>query len=97
MKTTFFDSFHSGWHHRPSADSSPAKATPACVWQRLNNAWQQFLSLITNANDEPHIWMSCDIHGRAHWNAYDPLTGKRLYAATENEVLVWLEDRYNTH
>lgn len=95
MKTTFFDSYHAGWQHSHSADlaTEPRRS----FRQALSDVVQGALRFMTNANDEPHIWMSRDNHGVTHWNAYDPLTNRRLSAATENEVLVWLEERYNYH
>jgi hypothetical protein len=95
MKTTYFHTYTAGWQQGQSADVSPAAKPPKTLGQSLKRAWQKLLAWITNPGDEPHIWTSHNRHGDLRWHGYDPLTGHRLYAATENEVLVWLENRYN--
>jgi hypothetical protein len=95
MKTTFFDSYYNSWHHSHTADVSPAAESQKSFKELLATAWQGFLNFITNSGDAPRIWISHTADGEPRWNAYDPTTGRRLYAATESDVLVWLEKRYN--
>lgn len=57
------------------------------VWE----SWQQNLS----TKDEPHIWQTRDRNGDVLWNAYDPVTDRSLYYASEAEVRIWLENRYS--
>ena len=95
MKTTFFHNYYTGWHHSHTADVSPAVQSHKSFKELLANTWQGLLNFLTNSGDEPRIWLSHTASGEPRWHAYDPTTGRRLYAATENEVLVWLEKRYN--
>lgn len=95
MKTTFFDSYNAGWHYSHAADLAPTVESHQSLREVLAEAWQRLLKFFTNPGNEPHIWASHAIAGEPRWNAYDPMTGKHLYAATKNEVLVWLEQRYN--
>jgi hypothetical protein len=45
------------------------------------------------ASDDPHVWRSHDRNGET-WNAYDPVTGKQILRASEEELRMWLESRY---
>jgi hypothetical protein len=95
MKTTFFDTYNTSWHHSHTADLAPEAQLHQSFRETLADAWQGLLNFLTKSGDEPRIWISHTATGEPCWNAYDPITGRRLYAATENDVLVWLEKRYN--
>ena len=45
---------------------------------------------------EPQIWQKKDAQGNIIWHTYDPITGYRALFDTEQEVRVWLENRYNS-
>lgn len=45
--------------------------------------------------DEPRVWKTGDRTGQVLWHAYDPLTNKYAAFDSENEIRVWLEERYN--
>ncbi len=95
MKTTFFDTYSNGWHHSHTADVAAAADSQNSFRDLLTKVWNGLLNFITNPGNEPRIWISHTATGEPRWNAYDPTTGARLYTATENEVMVWLEKRYN--
>ncbi|VXD17065.1 conserved hypothetical protein [Planktothrix serta PCC 8927] len=45
---------------------------------------------------EPQIWQKKDAQGNIVWHTYDPITGYRALFDTEQEVRIWLENRYNS-
>ena len=95
MKTTFFDTYNAGWKYSHATDVAPVAESQKSFKQVLADAWQGLLNFLTSPGDEPRLWMTHTAAGEPRWNAYDPTTGRRLYAASEGEVLVWLEKRYN--
>lgn len=44
---------------------------------------------------EPKIWKKIDAEGNIFWKTYDPVTGMTAQFDTEQEVRIWLEERYN--
>ena len=43
---------------------------------------------------EPLIKERCDRQGNRYWQVYDPTTQDFRYCESENEVRIWLEQRY---
>ncbi len=58
---------------------------------------QGFYGLITSltAEDKIKIWTASDRLGQTCWNAYDPISDRFLLRASESELRLWLEQRYN--
>lgn len=54
----------------------------------------RFLGLSERTN-EPDIWQTMDRHGNLWWHAYDPATGQTSYLSSEEEVLMWLDQRHS--
>lgn len=54
-------------------------------------------SLLRTLTTEPElrIWTKTDRLGNIFWYAYDPFTGKSTVQASEDEMRVWIEQRYN--
>lgn len=48
------------------------------------------------SSSEPQIWQKKDYRGHIIWHTYDPITGYRAVFDSEQEVRIWLEERYNT-
>lgn len=46
---------------------------------------------------EPVIYQLTDRDGDAYWYVYDPATGRNTYLASEHDVRVWLEQRYQAN
>jgi hypothetical protein len=64
---------------------------------KKNSVWQQMAAAIGNwfnASPEPRIRQRYHA-GQSHWQVYDPTTQRSESFATEQEVRVWLEQRYN--
>jgi len=61
----------------------------------INRAWHRFAETIA-VDTEPHVWKTMS-HGHARWHTYDPNTGSATDFASEDEVRIWLEERYYSH
>lgn len=84
-----------GWRAGMNADLSLPQQ-PSGLGSRLRNWWQsltQAPSFSIFTSSEPQIWKADS--SQDVFNARDPRTGRVLYGATEAEVRVWLEERYN--
>ncbi|TVQ57773.1 MAG: hypothetical protein EA366_07980 [Spirulina sp. DLM2.Bin59] len=46
------------------------------------------------AGDEPRIWIEADAQGNVLYKGHDPRTGRRFAGGTEQEIRIWLEERY---
>jgi hypothetical protein len=55
---------------------------------------RQFLGSALNLSNEPRISLVQRPSGQ-QWHVYDPATGYRTYLQSEQEVRIWLEQRYN--
>jgi hypothetical protein len=95
MKTTFFDTYSTGWQYSSTADVTAPTESQQTFKEILATTWQRLLAFITNPGDEPRIWTTHTADDSICWHAYDPLTGRRLCTADEHDILVWLEQRYN--
>lgn len=62
----------------------------------LNTLWQGFVKTIIGGN-ELRVWQTSDADGYVHWRAYDPSTGETAICDSEDEMRVWLEQRYHHH
>jgi hypothetical protein len=65
------------------------------VGKALGQLWHRCTEAIA-VDTEPHVWKTRD-HGHIFWHAYDPNTGSLSDFTSENEVRVWLEERYYAH
>ncbi|HEY9634793.1 MAG TPA: hypothetical protein V6D14_15430 [Coleofasciculaceae cyanobacterium] len=63
--------------------------------KQLQQFSQRFVSRLTTS--EPIVRQSRDRKGYVWWYVYDPKTEQRAYLASEEEVLLWLEERYRYH
>ncbi|WP_088891064.1 hypothetical protein [Leptolyngbya ohadii] len=76
-------------HKALEGRSTPTKR----LSQLLETVWQPIAKLF-EASSEPHIWKTYDDNGNPIWHAYDPITGKDSEWICEEDVRVWLEQRY---
>lgn len=84
-----------GWRAGMNADLSIPQQ-PSGLGSKFRNWWQslaQSFSLQFSESFEPQIWKADQSEGL--FNVRDPRTGRVLHSATEQEVRVWLEERYN--
>jgi hypothetical protein len=69
---------------------------------RLFEQWQQFWSLVHQSweihllpvRPEPQIWQGKGDNGKLYWFVYDPRTQQTSNWESEDEVRVWLEERF---
>jgi len=61
----------------------------------LMSLWTKFVSFLTPPTSEPRVWCSQDDQGNCYWNAYDPLSNNSIRGVSEDNLRIWLEDRYN--
>lgn len=60
------------------------------IWR----ACYQFIAQTIATRHEPQIEMKCDRLGRKVWEVSDPTSGYATTCHSEQEVRVWLEQRY---
>lgn len=62
------------------------------IWDILNQPIH-FPKLFSS--HEPYVWTSSNHFGQLIWHIFDPKTGNTLELDSEEQVLVWLEKRYD--
>lgn len=58
------------------------------------NLWNWLIDSYTH-QPEPKVWQSTDRQGQLCWHAYDPVTNRSFWCASEDEMRCWLEERYS--
>lgn len=64
------------------------------IWAILN---QPLFEAKPLSSYEPEIRQILDRSGRVWWYAYDPIIGQTTYLESEEEALIWLEERLQNH
>ncbi|MBD1852685.1 hypothetical protein [Leptolyngbya sp. FACHB-711] len=59
----------------------------------LRQIWRP-ISRMLESTTEPHIWKTYDQMGNPIWHAHDPITGQESEWISEDDLRVWLEERY---
>ena len=59
----------------------------------LKRIFEPLLAAII-CRDELRLWQTSDRYGNTLWHAYDPATGRSTSAVTEDEMRIWIEQRY---
>jgi hypothetical protein len=84
-------------HSHVSPSSNRHDQTPS-ILSRISaaakRAWAFVLSALEK-NNEPHIWVKRDRHGNLHWHVYDPMSDRSWVLSSEDEVRIYLEERFN--
>ena len=60
----------------------------------FKSLWQHVLTLLSGRR-EPRIWRNRDRTGNWYFRVFDPATGASSVFDSEQEVRVWLEQRYS--
>lgn len=58
--------------------------------KQFDRLWQALVRSIETRQEPQITWMR-DRQGHSYFKIYDPLTGQHYYAASEQEVRIWLE------
>ncbi|MCL6436057.1 MAG: hypothetical protein K6T90_17965 [Leptolyngbyaceae cyanobacterium HOT.MB2.61] len=77
----------------PDSVPEPIRIYPPSTPSWFTKIWQKLVDAL-NANNEPKIWRTIEADGKAWWNVYDSNTGHTFYMASEEEVLIWLDQHY---
>lgn len=64
--------------------------------QRLKAFWANLQNSLAN-QFQLQIEQVCDEAGRLWWYAFDPCSGKKLYAESESDVIQWIEENRIGH
>lgn len=59
----------------------------------LKQIWQPIARML-ESNTEPYVWKTYDQMGNPIWHAHDPVTGQESEWISEDDLRVWLEERY---
>lgn len=65
--------------------------------QMVISIFQDFWSKLINNRTEPQVWHKRDRAGNTYWQVFDPVTGYFTYFSSEQEVRIWIEERYYRH
>jgi hypothetical protein len=57
---------------------------------KFDRLWQAFVRSVRTTQEPQIIWRR-DRRGHSYFKIYDPLTGQHHYAASEQEVRIWLD------
>jgi hypothetical protein len=60
---------------------------------RFSRFWQSLVKFAETTQETKVTWMR-DRQGHSYFKIYDPLTEQHHYADSEQEVQIWLEQRY---
>lgn len=64
--------------------------------QKIKQGFLRVLRLIAiQAEPEPKVWEKHDRQGNTFFKVYDPASDRWVYLSSENEVRMWLEERYS--
>lgn len=66
------------------------------LWRFLQQVGAAVVQELTRDRNEPRISKYYDVEGQARWHVYDPHSGQRFTYLSEDEVRVWLDDRYSS-
>ena len=61
----------------------------------MTNFWQKIENSLVKTNPEPQVRQKCDRFGNKYWQAYDFHTNKSYTFGSEQDVRVWIENRYH--
>ncbi|MBD2613925.1 hypothetical protein H6G94_22055 [Nostoc punctiforme FACHB-252] len=76
-----------------NSDSKVPHQNQFSIQLLLGKFWRWFVDFLYK-EPEPEVWERRDSQGNVWWFAYDPATGKSASLASEQEVLIWIEQLY---
>ncbi len=88
---------HSNWLEYQQLEQifalkSEAERSKPTLQMRLENIWYLIKSL--TALPELRVWHTYDNEGNSWWSAHDPKTGRSIRQISEEQMRVWIEQRY---
>lgn len=64
------------------------------IIQYINSIIDNFWSKLIDRKTEPKVWRKCDREGNIYWLVFNPITSLYIFFGSEQEVRIWLEERY---
>jgi hypothetical protein len=96
--------YRSSFQPETSLSNKIEQSTRISVTNKLADFSQALVSAFKDAGaslvhyltrpDEIRVWQVNDRHGEAFWKAYDPRSNTTSYLSSEDDLRVWLEQRY---
>lgn len=96
--------YHTDFQVQTSASNKIEQLTEISLNQKLTNLSQALVTTFKNAGasvvhqltrpNEVRVWQVSDRQGEICWKAYDPYSNATSYLSSENDLRVWLEQRY---
>ena len=82
--------------HFRQPNAGQARSIYLCL-KKIRQGFLSVLRLITKLQTEPEpkIWEKRDRLGNTFFKVYDPASDRFIYLSSENEVRIWLEERYS--
>jgi hypothetical protein len=62
-------------------------------WWNLMQRWQNLFQPMTHSS-ELTVWCAQDKFGTMRWSAHDRVTGRSIDGVSEEQIRVWIEQRY---
>lgn len=93
MRSNTINRFTGNQAYWPLPLRSSQKSAQASWKVQLRNLFRSFVAQLTDAS-ELRVWKSHDGAGDTLWNAYDSVSNRVIRNASETELRVWLETRY---
>lgn len=97
--------YNTNFQAQTSASNKIEHLTEISLTQKLTNISQALATTFKDAGvslvqyltrpNEVRIWQVSDRQGESYWKAYDPYTNTTNYLNSENDLRVWLEQRYS--
>jgi hypothetical protein len=78
----------------PHQDSQNQPTRAAKLLSLLQQIWHNFCEFWERGT-EPRIWQVKDRSGKLRWKVYDPVKDRSMLFDSEQEVLIWLEQRHD--
>jgi hypothetical protein len=91
MKAT---SYLSGSRFQNSGNTANSASHSNVATSKFLNMASKFWRALTVVDVEPQIRQERDRNGKFQWRVFDPITSTSRFFDSENDVCVWLEQRY---
>lgn len=77
-------------------ETPPVKPSRTQVFLTIFRNFCNTLLLMFTSSDEPQISRAIDAAGKPHWEVYDPRTGRSVLCDSEQDIRVWMEQRFSS-
>lgn len=78
---------------RQLVNSTATASSSFAPGHHFRTIWNQFMNTVTHWSDLK-VSEFTDSNGQHWWYGYDPITGRAIYAESDNELRSWIETYY---